>query len=105
MNKKGEEVIKPKYDRLYLFSEGMTLFGKGKEENLKFGYINKQGKVIIPAKYYSGTVFSEGISICSTEKWLLFWGKRQRIIIERLIIYIRCIEKGRAYLPFFNFCF
>lgn len=47
VNKKGEEVVPLKYDKVESFSEGMAKVYK----DGKYGFINKNGEFIIPMKF------------------------------------------------------
>ena len=63
INKKGQEVVKPKYDvtryhEVGNFSEGLARV----EKDDKCGYINKKGKEVIKLKYSAANDFSEGIA-------------------------------------------
>lgn len=48
--------IKPAYDWVEAFSEGLALVGKGDYS----GYINKKGRVVIPINYDDGGTFKNG---------------------------------------------
>ena len=58
IDKRGEFVIKPIYDRVSPFSEGMALVSVGKE----FGYIDKSGQTVLksPSEGYGN--FSDGLA-------------------------------------------
>jgi len=47
INKEGEIVIKPQFERSMNFSDGLAVFISGK----KYGYINTKGEVVIPPKF------------------------------------------------------
>jgi predicted DNA-binding WGR domain protein len=60
INRKGEMVIEPKFERVGEFSEGLASFG----ERMPMGFINKKGEIVIRANenmYLSSDRFSEGL--------------------------------------------
>ncbi|MFL0194347.1 WG repeat-containing protein [Clostridium sp. WILCCON 0269] len=58
IDKTGNEVIQPKYDRAQPFSEGLAAVLL----NGKWGYINKSGNEVIPLQYDMAETFSEGLA-------------------------------------------
>ncbi len=58
VNSKGEIVIKPQFDKVEPFSEGLALV----KANLKNGFIDASGKVVIELQYYNAFSFSEGLA-------------------------------------------
>lgn len=60
INKKGEYVVPPQFDRFDSFSEGLAVV----ERERKRGYVDQTGKIVIPLKFESVTGdFSEGLAI------------------------------------------
>ena len=59
MNKKGEMVIKAKYDSVTEFSCGLA--GVGVDE--KYGYINTDGELVIPLQFDGAASFSDDIAL------------------------------------------
>lgn len=59
INESGEEMIKPDYEEVSLFSEGLAAVQK----DGKYGYINKAGKVIIPFAYDDAEAFKNNTAI------------------------------------------
>ena len=55
----GKEVIPSKYDKAYIFSEGLAKV----ELNGKCGYIDKTGKEVTPLKYDDADNFYEGLAV------------------------------------------
>lgn len=47
LNKKGEEVLKPEYDEIGEFDQGITYILKGKQ----YGLINEQMDILLEPKY------------------------------------------------------
>lgn len=66
INKKGEEVIKPQYDYVGEFVEGLAPV----KINMNWGYIDNVGKIIIPVQYAHANTFSEGLAlVLKNNKW------------------------------------
>jgi hypothetical protein len=60
INKKGQYVVPPQFDKFYGFSQGLALV----EREEKQGYVDKTGKIVIPLKFESVILnFSEGLAI------------------------------------------
>jgi len=60
INKKGQYVVPPQFDKFYGFSQGLALV----EREEKQGYVDKTGKIVIPLKFESVSLnFSEGLAI------------------------------------------
>lgn len=58
INSTGKEVISPKYDTAYNFSDGLAVV----ELNGKWGAVDETGKEIIPLKYNWMSDFSDGLA-------------------------------------------
>ena len=61
INAKGEVVIKPQFDKVQPFSEGLALI----KVDLKNGFIDATGKFVIEPQYYNAFSFSEGVAAVS----------------------------------------
>lgn len=59
MDENGKELIKPQYEFVEEFYEGLALAGK----EGKVGYIDKNNKVVIPFEYDEAFSFDEGIAV------------------------------------------
>jgi hypothetical protein len=62
------EVVEPKYDFIWDFSEGLARVRLGD----KWGYIDKTGKEVIPLQYTGATSFSDGVAwviLPYSDKW------------------------------------
>ena len=59
IDKFGEFVIQPQYDRASDFQEGLARV----ELDGKIGFIDKQGKTVIQPQFYNASDFSDGIAI------------------------------------------
>ncbi len=74
-------VIKPQYDYVGGFSEGLSVFGS----NAKYGFIDKTGNVVIKAQYGLAESFFEGLAAVNTGTILEgSWGFIDKI--DKLII-------------------
>ena len=58
INKTGKVVVKPKYENVWSFSEGLAIV----ELDGKYGFINKTGKEVVKPKYDYVYNFSEGLA-------------------------------------------
>jgi len=68
IDKSGRFVIKPWYDDVGDFSEGLVSVGLGGTYSwdMKWGFVDKQGKVRIPLTYDKVGMFSEGVAVVET---------------------------------------
>src|SRR5664279_5183878 len=58
VNKSGETVINPQFDRAELFAEGLAPVKMG-----RWGYVDAAGKVVINPQFDRAEVFSEGLAV------------------------------------------
>lgn len=74
----GKVVIKPTYDYVYNFSEGLALVEKYNEtiNETSRGFINKEGVVVIPLedRYTELLPFQDGLSACTDKEAKNQWG-------------------------------
>ena len=84
INNKGEVVIKPVYDNVMSFSEGMALVAEKDGDKAKFGFINTEGKEVIPLndKVDLYQPFTEGLAAYHNENGWGFIDKEGNIVIE-----------------------
>ncbi|MCX6291090.1 MAG: WG repeat-containing protein [Bacteroidetes bacterium] len=59
INEEGKEMVKPAFDEVALFSEGLAAVQK----NGKYGYINKSGTLVIPYLYDDAEAFRNNTAI------------------------------------------
>ena len=98
-NKNNEIIVKPIYDAIWDFSEGIAKF---KKDGL-FGYFDINGKVIVKPKYTSAFDFNEGIAIVGNtimeSEYLLTIGNVEHWNVKTKIE-IGAIDKtGRLVIP------
>ena len=62
MDKDGNVVINPQFDRADDFSEGLARVRIGDEKTGKWGYIDKEGKFVINPQFDCAEDFSEGLA-------------------------------------------
>lgn len=66
IDRQGNTIIEPQFDKAFDFSEGLALVGvrenQGDTNSYKYGYINKSGEFVIEAQYNKATKFSEGLA-------------------------------------------
>ena len=78
IDKKGNVVVKPKYEWAYQFSDGLAVVS----QDGKYGFINTKGKVAIKLKYDSASSFSEGLACVSKDGKNSFIDKKGKEIIK-----------------------
>ena len=67
IDRKGVEVIKPKYDWTHPFHEGLAAVKVGE----KWGFVDARGTLVIPARYKAVGRFSEGLAAVQDDA---LWG-------------------------------
>lgn len=60
IDRAGNEVVTPRYDGAYHFSEGLSCVRQDDREKSKYGYIGIDGKVSIPLQFDYATSFVDG---------------------------------------------
>ncbi|MGB0523610.1 MAG: WG repeat-containing protein [Flammeovirgaceae bacterium] len=70
-NAQGKIIIKPKYQQLGTFHEGLAYFQAANKDRSKrkWGYLNQQGKEVIPATFSKATDFNEGKAAVFKRLW------------------------------------
>lgn len=81
INIKGKLIIKPIYEKLGLFSEGLVEAKK----NGKTGYLNTKGEIVIPFLYENQTSFYKGLTVTSKDNRFGFINRSGKEVIP--IIY------------------
>ena len=80
IDKKGNLIIKPKFNVACDFSEGLAAVRKYNKKY--FGYINKKGKYVIKPKFNLAMSFSEGLAaVMIKDKWG-YINKEGKVVIE-----------------------
>jgi len=79
INKKGEEVINPKYQDAMEFKEGLAAV-QDSETHL-WGFINKKGELVIKHKYLDTQCFSEGyVAVKQQDRTWIYIDKNGQIL-------------------------
>jgi hypothetical protein len=78
INKKGGEVLKPKYDMIEWFSDGLAAV----KQNGKWGFIDKSGKELIKPQFESVHRFSEDVAVVQINGKYRFINKTGSIIVQ-----------------------
>lgn len=81
INKIGEVLIKPSFDKAYLFSDGLGLV----QNQGKYGYINQLGKFEISAQYDEATVFQEGLATVSKRGERFYIDRHDEVVSKPLL--------------------
>lgn len=77
-----EIMAKPKYDKIYSFSNGMAKVRVGNEEKGKYGYINDKGKMMIQPIYDVAYDFNNGRAAVIKKDKTFFVNKTGKVINE-----------------------
>ncbi len=77
-NSKGELAIKPQFESISHFKEGIASF----KLNGKWGFINKKGVIVIPAIYEEVGIFSNGLAYIEIDKKAGFINKKGKVVIK-----------------------
>ncbi len=78
IDKKGRELIKPKYNSIYMFSEGLAAV----QANGKWGYIDQNGKEVIKPQYDHGGTFSSGMAAVRKGDQWSFIDQNGKVVLE-----------------------
>ncbi len=74
----GAVVVKPVYDTVYSFSDGMARVRNKSGKKHVYGYVNAAGKEVIKPKYIAATDFEDGVAIVSEGMVSLDWKAEMR---------------------------
>lgn len=58
----GNIVIKPQFDRAYMFRDGVALVGVGTGNETRWGYVKEDGTMLTEPIYVEATQFNEGLA-------------------------------------------
>lgn len=78
---KGNLAIKPQFDKLWHFNEGVANFCL----NEKWGFVDKKGKIVIESKFEYASQFNNGLAYVELDRKAGFIDKKGKVIIP--IIY------------------
>lgn len=86
INNKGEIVVKPQYNTVGLFSEGLCAVVKRENNESKLGYINYTGELVIDLQFqqylYEGSDFSEGLAVIRLNNKSGYINRKGEIVFE-----------------------
>lgn len=66
MDKNGNVIVEPKYEKIGDFSDGRAYVLGDNGENYGYGFIDVNGEEIIPCNYVNAFNFSEGLAAVGT---------------------------------------
>ena len=92
INKKGDYVIRPKYDYISDFSEGYATVSIGE----KSGYIDEKGNLVISIQYDDATYFSEGLAAVKKDNKYGYIDKTGNFIIQPQFNHAHPFHNGLA---------
>jgi hypothetical protein len=92
----GEWLIKPTYDMLGFFNEGLAVINL----NGKFGFINKAGKITIPLEYDYASDFESGRAVIQKGEGIGLIDRSEKIILEPIYEDIGMFSEGLIYAQF-----
>jgi hypothetical protein len=99
INKAGEWVIKPQFERAGSFSEGLA----GVEIDGKWGYIDKNGNFIIKPQFENAGGFSEGLAKIKVHGDWGYIDRTGKIIIQPQFFHGTDFANGVAYIQTLDF--
>jgi len=88
----GEEIIKPEFDRVHNFSEGLASVRSGKV----WGYISKKGEFVIKPQFEYAGSFSEGLAAVKINGKYGYIDKKGKIIIQPQFSEVDSFSEGVA---------
>lgn len=94
INGKGKVVVKPTYDWINEFSDGMALVSKGN----KYGYVDEKGKEVIKVSYKEANDFSDGLALIRDGKKYKYIDKSGKVLINVKGKYPSSFSEGYASL-------
>ena len=92
IDKTGDFVIKPLFDKAYEFNGGMAMV----EVDGKQGFIDKKGNVVIPLIYDSLSRFSEGLAVAMLDKRYFFIDRNGNRISDKTYDDLDSFSEGLA---------
>lgn len=99
IDKKGNLVIKPKFDNAADFSEGLAAVRANRG---LWGFIDRTGDFVIPPQYDWAESFSEGLALVKLGDKYGYIDKTQRFIIEPQFRFARDFSEGLAFVQVFE---
>ncbi|HSA05750.1 MAG TPA: TonB family protein [Candidatus Gastranaerophilales bacterium] len=94
IDNKGKEIVKPQYEEVFPFSEGLAAV----KINNKFGYINTKGNFVIQPELCSAQNFLEGLALVSPDCVSKYFINNQglKVIENKQIDFINSFDDGLA---------
>lgn len=92
----GEIIIRPEYEALIFFSEGLVGFCK----NGKWGFMDAHEKVVIEAKYSSVQPFSDGLALIEVDGKRGYINKNDDFVIQPQDLLIFLFNVSEGMIPF-----
>ena len=80
MDKAGQVVVKPQFDYIGDFNEGLARIVVGN----KFGFINKTGQIVIKPKFDHALSFKEGLALIIVNNKFGFINKSGQIVTKQM---------------------
>lgn len=94
----GNIVIKPQFDRAYMFRDGVALVGVGTGKDTRWGYVKEDGTVLSEPTYIEATQFNEGLAwIVKEDGYPIAIDTKGQVQIEaKDARSVRCFSDGLA---------
>ena len=96
VNKVGNIVIVPQFDRAWDFHEGLAYFANESSPPVRRGYINRAGKVVIAPQFEDAGDFSEGLAPVRIDGKWGYINRRGRVVIAARFDEARGFSEGLA---------
>ncbi len=97
IDKSGNKVVKPDFEILYSYKDGIAIYAKEVLENgkkvYKYGYLDSEGQEITDAIYDDADYFSDGLARVVLSKN----GKKNYLYLDKDLKVVLTIENGKSY--------
>ncbi|GKU77158.1 hypothetical protein L3i20_v215550 [Paenibacillus sp. L3-i20] len=98
LDKKGKEIVAPKYDDVVDFSEGLAAV----KLNEKWGFVNRKGEEIVKPKYKEVIDFANGLAAVMVNDKYGFINKKGAAVIKAKYDAVDEFKDGRAWVSIDN---
>jgi len=94
IDKTGRIAIKPQFDKVDDFSEGLAVFGIENNQKIQYGYINSKGNVVINLQFDEAYKFVDGLALVKQNDKYRFIDKSGKFVINAQFEYACSFNDG-----------